>query len=103
MVNLSGEMASTERLIEYGKLPPESIKEKLPENWPSTNTSIEVKHLNFRYRPDLPLVLKDVNFKFEPKEHIGVVGRTGAGKSSLTVCFYRLAKLDPGSEIIVDG
>ena len=84
MVNLSGEMASTERLIEYGKLPPEG-------------------EFKTRYRPDLPLVLKDVNFKFEPKEHIGVVGRTGAGKSSLTVCFYRLAKLDPGSEIIVDG
>lgn len=47
--------------------------------------------MNFRYRPDLPLVLKNVNFKFDPKEHIGVVGRTGAGKSSLTVCFYRLA------------
>ena len=61
------------------------------------DTSIEVKNLNFRYREGLPLVLKNVNFKFNPKEHIGVVGRTGAGKSSLTVCFYRLAKLEQGS------
>ena len=97
-------MASVERLLEYSNLPPEGefktkpeIKKTLKESWPSNDTSIEVKNLNFRYREGLPLVLKNVNFKFNPKEHIGVVGRTGAGKSSLTVCFYRLAKLEPGS------
>ena len=97
-------MVSIERLSKYTDLPPEGefktkpeIKKTLKENWPSNDTSIEVKNLNFRYREGLPLVLKNVNFKFNPKEHIGVVGRTGAGKSSLTVCFYRLAKLEPGS------
>lgn len=64
-------MASVERLLEYSNLPPEGefttkpeIKKTLKSDWPSTETSIEVKNLNFRYREGLPLVLKDVNFKF---------------------------------------
>lgn len=66
----------------------------MKSSWPSNDTSIEVKNLNFRYREGLPLVTKNVNFKFNSKEHVGVVGKTGAGKSTLTVCFYRLAKVE---------
>lgn len=51
----------------------------------------------------MDLTLKDVSFKLNPKEHVGIVGRTGAGKSSITVAMYRLAEPDKGSEIIVDG
>ena len=44
-----------------------------------------------------------MDFKLNPKEHVGIVGRTGAGKSSITVAMYRLAEPDKCSKIIVDG
>ncbi|CAL6104450.1 Xenobiotic-transporting_ATPase / Multidrug resistance-associated protein [Hexamita inflata] len=107
LVSLDGEMASVERLDEYGNLPAEGkfVKKEanLDPNWPRNNSGIEVKNLQFRYRPELDLVLKKLDFKLQPKEHIGIVGRTGAGKSSITVAMYRLAEPDKGSEIIVDG
>lgn len=59
--------------------------------------------MNFRYRPELELTLHDVSFTIERGEHIGVVGRTGAGKSSITAALYRLAEPERGSEIRVDG
>ncbi|CAL6010692.1 Xenobiotic-transporting_ATPase / Multidrug resistance-associated protein [Hexamita inflata] len=107
MVTLDGEMSAVERLIEYGNLPQEGefVKKdaNLDSSWPRNNSGIEVKNLQFRYRPELDLVLKKLDFKLQPKEHIGIVGRTGAGKSSITVAMYRLAEPDKGSEIIVDG
>lgn len=108
LVNLEGEMASTERLIEYHNLPQDgeftnAEDKKLAKDWPKTDSGINVQHLNFRYRPELDLTLKDVSFKLNPKEHVGIVGRTGAGKSSITVAMYRLAEPEKGSQIIVDG
>ncbi|CAL6094608.1 Xenobiotic-transporting_ATPase / Multidrug resistance-associated protein [Hexamita inflata] len=107
MVTLDGEMSAVERLIEYGGLQQEGefVKRdfKLASDWPRNNSGIEVKNLQFRYRPELDLVLKKLDFKLKPKEHIGIVGRTGAGKSSITMAMYRLAEPDKGSQIIVDG
>ncbi|CAL5989372.1 Xenobiotic-transporting_ATPase / Multidrug resistance-associated protein [Hexamita inflata] len=107
LVSLDGEMSSVERLDEYGCLPSEGTfvtKDVfMDSNWPRNNSGIEVKNLQFRYRPELDLVLRKLDFKLQPKEHIGIVGRTGAGKSSITVAMYRLAEPDKGSEIIVDG
>lgn len=48
-------------------------------------------------------MLKNFRLELKPREHVGIVGRTGAGKSSITVAMYRLAEPDKGSEIIVDG
>lgn len=48
-------------------------------------------------------MLKDVNLDIKPCEHIGIVGRTGAGKSSITAAMYRLVEPESKSEIIVDG
>ena len=75
----------------------------MPENWPTQNSGIEVDNLVFGYRKELDPVLKNISFKLNPKEHVGIVGRTGAGKSSITVAMYRLAEPDKGSKIIVDG
>ncbi|CAL6025768.1 Xenobiotic-transporting_ATPase / Multidrug resistance-associated protein [Hexamita inflata] len=106
LVSLDGEMASVERLDEYGSLPTEGVlmnsTVKLADNWPQSS-SIEIKDLQFRYRPELDPVLKKISFKLQPREHVGIVGRTGAGKSSITVSMLRLAEPDEGSEIIVDG
>ena len=49
------------------------------------------------------MTLKNINFTINPQEHIGIVGRTGAGKSSITVALYRLSEPEYGSKIIVDG
>jgi len=55
-----------------------------------------------RYRSQLPLALNNVSFSIHPGEKIGIVGRTGAGKSSLFLALLRLVKIEAGS-IIVDG
>ncbi|KAG8924864.1 hypothetical protein FRC02_010146 [Tulasnella sp. 418] len=54
------------------------------------------------YRPGLPLVLKGLSFNIKAGEHVGIVGRTGAGKSSIMACILRLTELSGGS-ITLDG
>jgi ABC-type multidrug transport system fused ATPase/permease subunit len=51
--------------------------------WPPKDGALELQHVDMRYRPGLPLVLEDVSFKVASGEKLGVVGRTGSGKSSL--------------------
>ncbi|KAJ1788844.1 Multidrug resistance-associated protein 1, partial [Coemansia sp. RSA 2399] len=62
---------------------------KPEEQWPSAG-KIEFRNFSMRYREDLELVLKDVNLTINPGEKIGIVGRTGAGKTSLTQALFRL-------------
>ncbi|KAJ2854372.1 hypothetical protein GGI22_004517, partial [Coemansia erecta] len=59
------------------------------EQWPSTGR-IELRNFSIKYREDLEHVLKDVNLTINPSEKIGIVGRTGAGKTSLTRALFRL-------------
>ena len=59
-----------------------------PASWPEKG-EIEFSHVNLTYREGLPLVLKDVNFTAKAGEKVGVVGRTGAGKSSLLQALFR--------------
>ncbi|KAJ2345495.1 Canalicular multispecific organic anion transporter 1 [Coemansia sp. RSA 2673] len=69
--------------------------------WPETG-EIEFRQFRLRYRPDLDPVLNELSFVVHSKEKIGIVGRTGAGKSSLTYALMRLVEADSGS-IIIDG
>ncbi|KAJ2036599.1 hypothetical protein H4S04_008747 [Coemansia sp. S16] len=69
--------------------------------WPETG-EIEFRQFRLRYRPDLDPALNDLSFVVHNKEKIGIVGRTGAGKSSLTYALMRLVEADSGS-IIIDG
>ncbi len=59
-----------------------------------------MKNVCFQYSPELPLVLKDLDLTIQPGEKVGVVGRTGAGKSSLLSVLYRLA--EPSGVITID-
>ncbi|KAK9322975.1 P-loop containing nucleoside triphosphate hydrolase protein [Lipomyces orientalis] len=84
---------SVERILEYCKLPceaPEVIENnRPPTDWPM-NGAVEFHDYSTRYRPGLDLVLKGINLKIKPREKIGIVGRTGAGKSSLTLALFRM-------------
>eukprot|EP00935_MAST-01C_sp_MAST-1C-sp1_P001881 g1881.t1 len=74
---------------------------EIPDDWPAKG-KIEYRNVCLRYRPGLPLVLKGVNCALSPGETVGVVGRTGAGKSSMLVSLFRMVELDAGA-IIIDG
>jgi ATP-binding cassette subfamily C (CFTR/MRP) protein 4 len=92
-------MTSLERIHTYSQLPSEGelvIEGSRPgESWPQKG-AIEVSNFKMRYRPELDLVLKGLEFKVKPGEKVGVCGRTGAGKSSLFSAFYRLVNKDDG-------
>uniref|UniRef100_M4B260 Uncharacterized protein n=1 Tax=Hyaloperonospora arabidopsidis (strain Emoy2) TaxID=559515 RepID=M4B260_HYAAE len=103
---LQTQMVSIERIQTYTEVPIEaaltsSAFEKPPPEWPSAG-AISFDRVDLRYRPGLSRVLRGLTFTVNPKEKIGIVGRTGAGKSSLIVGLMRLVELDAGS-IKIDG
>jgi ATP-binding cassette subfamily C (CFTR/MRP) protein 4 len=97
-------MVSAERVMEYSKLESEgsfpNMAEQPPAKWPSEG-EITLEDVNFQYALDTPMVLKNLNFTVKKSEKIGIVGRTGAGKSSLISVLYRLA--EPYGQITIDG
>ncbi|KAM0254312.1 hypothetical protein ACHAQJ_006898 [Trichoderma viride] len=92
-VEVETNIVSVERVLEYARLPseaPEIIPSKRPSvAWP-TKGEVDFKNYSTRYREGLDLVLKNINLDIKTHEKIGVVGRTGAGKSSLTLALFRL-------------
>jgi ATP-binding cassette subfamily C (CFTR/MRP) protein 1 len=72
-----------------------------PKTWPSTG-AISMEKIVMSYRPGLPAVLKGISLDIKSGEKVGIIGRTGAGKTSITVALYRLAELTSGT-IKVDG
>ncbi|XP_017782317.1 PREDICTED: multidrug resistance-associated protein 1 isoform X1 [Nicrophorus vespilloides] len=98
-------IVAVERIKEYGETAQEApweIENKTPSSlWPETG-SVEFKDYSVRYREGLDLVLKRVNFSVRGGEKVGIVGRTGAGKSSLTLSLFRIIEAAEG-EIAIDG
>ncbi|XP_062612836.1 ATP-binding cassette sub-family C member 4-like isoform X2 [Saccostrea cucullata] len=100
---VESQMISVERVLEYSKLDTEAELESdkpPPPSWPQ-NGKIVAKNAKLRYGPDSPWVFHGLNFVIKGKEKIGLVGRTGAGKSSLISLMFRMAEID-GSVIIDD-
>lgn len=101
------QMNGVERLLYYAEeleqeAPDASEPGKQPPDvWPAQG-KIEFRQLEMRYRPDLPAVLKRINLTVEPGERLGIVGRTGAGKSSITVALFRLVEASHGGIWIDD-
>ncbi|KAF8583414.1 pleiotropic drug resistance ABC transporter [Ramaria rubella] len=97
---------SVERISEYLDIPGEAPAiipdSRPPAYWPSSSGGLVVDKLTVRYTADLPPVLKDLSFHVKPGEKIGVVGRTGAGKSTLALSLLRIVEPVEG-RIIVDG
>ncbi|KAI0505818.1 P-loop containing nucleoside triphosphate hydrolase protein [Xylaria bambusicola] len=100
--NAELEMNAAERIVEYTELPTEDLGGvRPPAAWP-TEGRVEVNDLVVGYADDLPPVLKGLNFSIKRNERVGVIGRTGAGKSSLTLALFRFVEARSGN-ILIDG
>jgi ABC-type multidrug transport system fused ATPase/permease subunit len=100
--NVELDMNATERIVEYSNITTESQGgSDAPAAWPTEGT-LEVNDLVVSYAPDLPPVLKGLTFSISRNQRVGVVGRTGAGKSSLTLALFRFLEATSGS-ITIDG
>lgn len=96
------DMNAAERVIEYCDLKTEPLDGlDAPAAWP-TEGRLEVENLEVGYASDLPPVLKGLSFKVEGGERVGIVGRTGAGKSSLAMALFRFLEARSG-QIMIDG
>ena len=104
LAEVENNMNATERVHFYGTELEEEAPLQMgtvPENWPEKGR-IEFKTAEMRYRPELPLVLKGLSMDVQVGERIGIVGRTGAGKSSIMSALFRLTELSAGT-IEIDG
>lgn len=104
ITDLENKMNSAERVLQYFKLPEEAPAE-IPENappaeWPA-HGAIKIDNLVIEYKKDVP-VLKNLSCSIKPREKIGIVGRTGAGKSTLITALFRTVEPVSGSILIDD-
>ena len=96
------DMNSLERVIEFCNIPTEPADGVVPPaHWPNRG-GIEISDLIVGYSPDLPPVLRGITFRIAPNSRVGIVGPTGAGKSSLTMALFRFLEASGGS-IRIDG
>jgi len=103
-------MQSVERILDYHQLdsePPKHLPQdnSLRLNWPCDG-QISFNNVYLKYRPELDYVLQGLTFKISPGCKVGIVGRTGTGKSSIIQALFRMAQIDtkiPGSSIEIDG
>jgi ATP-binding cassette subfamily C (CFTR/MRP) protein 4 len=96
-------MTSIERIIEYINIPSEPLDtglDNVDKTWPA-NGAISLKNVSLSYDTNLPTVLKNISFTIKPGEKVGIVGRTGAGKSSLFQILFRM--YEPTGQIQIDG
>ena len=105
VTDMETQIVAVERIQEYADLPSEApahIADTAPDAaWPAQG-DVVIEDLTMRYRPELEPVLKHISLHIAPGEKVGVVGRTGAGKSSLVLCLMRIIELETG-RIVIDG
>eukprot|EP00741_Cyanophora_paradoxa_P011047 tig00020553_g10679.t1 len=102
---LEVQMNAVERILQYRSIEPEAPLD-VPgagpaAGWPPAGR-VEFKDVTLRYRPAAPPVLQGVTAAIRPGEKVGIVGRTGAGKSTLTIALFRVVELAAG-RIEIDG
>ncbi|XP_049950536.1 ATP-binding cassette sub-family C member 4-like isoform X1 [Schistocerca serialis cubense] len=104
MTEVLSQMTSVERILEYTKIPSEAALEstpdkKPPDTWPQRG-HITFRRVYLKYKPTESPVLRDLNFSIQAMHKVGIVGRTGAGKSSLISALFRLVNID--GTILID-
>ncbi|KAJ6634924.1 Multidrug resistance-associated protein 1, partial [Pseudolycoriella hygida] len=103
MVEMS--VVSVERIKQYSDIEPEAPwkipYEVLPKKWPEMG-KIQFENYDLRYRKGLELILRNINLTINSGERVGIVGRTGAGKSTLTLALFRIVEAASG-KILIDG
>lgn len=104
--DIESRMTSIERLRFFANLPPEvdvmkEAQEPLRATWPEKG-KVDVENIQVRYAPHLPLVLKGVSCSIEAGSKVGIIGRTGSGKSTFFQTLFRFIELDSG-RILIDG
>lgn len=103
--DLESNIVAVERVKEYSETPTEApweVEDKKPaSDWPP-HGNVEFHDYSVRYREGLDLVLKNLTLQVKGGEKIGIVGRTGAGKSSMTLCLFRLLEAASG-DITIDN
>jgi ABC-type multidrug transport system fused ATPase/permease subunit len=95
-------MTSVERLDYYCNLKSEETLNSSHADWHATKGEIELKSLCVKYREDLPTILRDIDVNIPSGSKVGVIGRTGSGKSSLILALCRLNLISKG-KILIDG
>ncbi|XP_047464661.1 ATP-binding cassette sub-family C member 3 isoform X1 [Mugil cephalus] len=102
--DLENNIVAVERVKEYSETKTEAPWEvedkKPPPEWPMDG-NVKFSDYSVRYREGLDLVLRNISLNVKGGEKIGIVGRTGAGKSSMTLCLFRLLEA-AGGEITID-
>uniref|UniRef100_A0A4W4G6Z0 ABC transporter domain-containing protein n=1 Tax=Electrophorus electricus TaxID=8005 RepID=A0A4W4G6Z0_ELEEL len=96
--DVENNIVSVERVKEYSETPKEV---PLPSAWPQTGT-IEFQEYGLQYRKGLDWALKEITLSVQEREKVGIVGRTGAGKSSLALGIFRILEAAKG-KISIDG
>uniref|UniRef100_A0A8C2FK18 Uncharacterized protein n=1 Tax=Cyprinus carpio TaxID=7962 RepID=A0A8C2FK18_CYPCA len=101
---LETNIVAVERVREYAEIKNEApwiTSNRPPDDWPTAG-NIHFENYKVRYRPELELILHGITCDIQRTEKIGIVGRTGAGKSSLTNCLFRIIEASEG-RILIDG
>uniref|UniRef100_A0A672JYL5 Canalicular multispecific organic anion transporter 1-like n=2 Tax=Sinocyclocheilus grahami TaxID=75366 RepID=A0A672JYL5_SINGR len=101
---LETNIVAVERVREYAEIKNEApwiTSNRPPDDWPTAG-NIRFDNYKVRYRPELELILHGITCDIASTEKIGIVGRTGAGKSSLTNCLFRIIEASEG-RILIDG
>ncbi|KAJ3055696.1 Multidrug resistance-associated protein 4 [Rhizophlyctis rosea] len=102
---VENQMICVERVLEYTKLESEAPAITLvrpPENWP-TYGEVQIKNMSLAYPTNPRPVLRNINVSIPPGTKVGIVGRTGAGKSSFLQALFRIVEPTPANSIIIDS
>lgn len=73
----------------------------MDSSWPSKG-EISVQKIDIKYRPEKEIVIHDLSFDIQPGQKLGVCGRSGAGKSTISLCLSRIMELEKGT-VFIDG
>jgi ATP-binding cassette subfamily C (CFTR/MRP) protein 4 len=99
---LENQMVCVERVVEYANLPSEMKNERAPPtNWPSSG-EVEFDNLSLFYKhEECKASIRNLSFKITPQEKVGIVGRTGSGKSSIIQALFRMTRIE--GSVKIDG